>query len=315
MFASTIKLIRDSLGFTLSHAVTVGCVVAMGTAATLIAGTILWSSHSRKLSNKLGDRLLKREHARKQQQDALRADIEFDALLWAEYDAMLLLSAPAVALASGAASGAAPITLTTPRGDVVTMTYANDRSAFGYYTDRKDNVTYAQLETVARSFLVRNSRPDLAREAYADRRIRVPDPVVVVTAAADEAPAPAPAPAAAKSGGGGIFAMFRKYNRKPEDPPKNAPLEYTRFVYLGTMRDYDALVRVKWDADCCDQPYENIDIDYADFKLKRRTVDAAAAAADAVDDTIATSSPERTHSHHSSSQSDETETETETDDE
>jgi hypothetical protein len=289
MLASVIKLIRDNLGFTLNHAVTVGCVVAMGTAATLIAGAVLWNSQSRNITNNLRDRILKREYARKQKHDALRADIEFDALLWPEYDAMLL-SAPAGAMAAGASGAAAPITLTTPRGDVVTMTYANDRAAFGYYTDRKDNVTYTQLETMARSFLVRNSRPDLAREAYADRRIRETDPVVVVAA-----------PAAAKSGdgGGGIFAMFRKYNRKPENLPKNAPLEYTRFVYLGTMRDYDAPMR---DADCCDQPYENID--YADFKLKRRTANAAAVDAVATIATIATTlSPEHAHSS-SSSQTD-----------
>ena len=310
MIASAIKLIRDNLGFTLSHTITVGCVVAMGTAATLIAGTILWSSHSHKVTNELRDRILKREHARKQQHDALQAELEFDALLWSEYDAMLL-SAP-VPAAAAAPVPAAPITLTTPRGDVVTMTYANDRAAFGYYTDRKDNVTYAQLETVARSFLVHNSRPDLAREAYADRRCRASDPVAAMTAAAAVAVAAAAAPTKGDGGGGGgggggIFAMFRRYNRKPENPPKNEPLKYTRFVYLGTMRDYDAPVRVKWDIDCCDQPYENID--YADFKLKCRTANAAA---DAVD-TFSTSKPERVHS---SSQSEtETETETETDDE
>jgi hypothetical protein len=314
MIASAIKLIRDNLGFTLSHTITVGCVVAMGTAATLIAGTILWNSHSHKVTNELRDRILKREHARKQQHDALRAELEFDALLWSEYDAMLLSAPAGAAAAAAAAVAAAPITLTTPRGDVVTMTYANDRAAFGYYTDRKDNVTYAQLETVARSFLVHNSRPDLAREAYADRRIRASDPVAVAAMTTATVAAAAAAPTKGDGGGGGgggIFAMFRRYNRKPEDPPKNEPLKYTRFVYLGTMRDYDAPVRVKWDIDCCDQPYENID--YADFKLKCRTANAAAdAAADAVD-TFSTSNPERVHS---SSQSEtEPETETETDDE
>ena len=199
---------------------------------------------------------------------------------------------------------AAPTTLTTPRGDVVTMTYAKDRAAFGYYTDRKDNLTYTQLETVARSFLVRNSLPDLAREAYADRRIRATDPVVVVEAVAAHQ-APAPAAKSGSGGGGGIFAMFRKYNRKPEDAPKNAPLEYTRFVYLGTMRDYDAPVKVTWDADCCDQPYENID--YADFKLKCRTTNAVDAV-DAVDAVSTSGSPEHAHSSQS-------ETETEPDDE
>jgi hypothetical protein len=168
---------------------------------------------------------------------------------------------------------------------------------------------------VARSFLVHNSRPDLAREAYADRRIRASDPVAAMTTAAgDEVQAPAPAPAKSVGGSGGIFAMFRKYNRKPEDPPKNEPLKYTRFVYMGTMRDYDSPVRVKWDIDCCDQPYENID--YADFKLKRRTANAADAAAGAVD-TISTSNPERTHSSSQSETETETEPETEpeTDDE
>ena len=105
MFASAIKIIRDNVGFTLSHAVTVGCVVAMGTAATLIAGTVLWSSQSRKITTDLRDRILKREHARKQQHDALRADIDFDALLWPEYDAMLLSApAPAPAPAFGCAT-------------------------------------------------------------------------------------------------------------------------------------------------------------------------------------------------------------------
>jgi hypothetical protein len=54
------------------------------------------------------------------------------------------------------------------------ITYVPARSAFGYYTDRKDAIPYTHLETAARMFLVKNARPDLARLAYMDRPMAAP---------------------------------------------------------------------------------------------------------------------------------------------
>jgi hypothetical protein len=129
-------------------------------------------------------------------------------------------------------------------------------------------------------FLVKNARPDLAKLAYVDRRAGgrqapatqclnpliikegygeplVPWAAPVVAAPVVAAPVVA-APVVDTSGGGsgGIFAMFKSYNRKPSatnsttatssdstassNSAATATATDTHFVYMGTMQDYKA---------------------------------------------------------------------------
>jgi hypothetical protein len=141
------------------------------------------------------------------------------------------------------------------------MTYVPEKTAFGYYSDRKDSLTYTHLETAARMFLVKNERADLAALAYADRRIKS----ISVDA---PAPAPTPAPTPVHESGSGVFALFRKYNRKPAPPP-SASAECavdTHFIYLGTMHDYDEVCAPK-----SPSTSEYANIDYAEFKKKTKS--------------------------------------------
>ena len=193
------------------------------------------------------------------------ADTTFDSLFYKEYDTMM--SSSGTGAGTGTGSGTEPasfsaVPVTTPRCELV-ITYVPARSAFGYYTDRKDSIPYTHLETAARMFLVKNARPDLAKLAYVDRRPTAAPVVaapVVVVAPVDPAPVVATTTDTTDTtdtsgGGGGIFAMFKSYNRKPSaaatpadtsaaDAGKstagNAKATDTHFVYLGTLQDYKA---------------------------------------------------------------------------
>ena len=195
------------------------------------------------------------------------SDTTFDALFYEEYDTMMSASASTSDSASASASSGEPasfsaVPVTTPRCELV-ITYVPARSAFGYYTDRKDSIPYSHLETAARMFLVKNARPDLAKLAYADRRAggRQAPPLnpLVVKEGYGEPLVPCAAPVAdttTSGSGGGIFAMFKSYNRKPAAAASSdsttttstsaasnsavAPATDTHFVYMGTMQDYKA---------------------------------------------------------------------------
>ncbi len=165
-------------------------------------------------------------------------------------------------------SALSAIPVTTPRGELV-ITYVPARSAFGYYTDRKSSIPYTHLETAARMFLVKNARPDLARLAYVDRRKALAKAAdkKAVDKAADKDNAGGDKDKKAESvadttASGGLFAMFKSYNRKSDasrsssssssssyssssssassssSSAEPAPAVDTHFVYLGTMHDY-----------------------------------------------------------------------------
>ena len=253
----------------LRNALTLGCVLI---AASAVAGTLLWIPYTRR---RISDGAARREKRMQQQTD----DAAFDAMFWNEYDAMMV--ATTTATGSGAENADMdldPVTVSTPQGDV-SMTYVPGRGAFGYYTDRRGSVTYPHLETVARKFLLHHARPDLARLAYADRRLKGVTNEHVSAAAAEAvvvdaiqvAPV-APVPTPSQS----IFARLRSYNRKLGDDssaaqaaqaaqaaavaaPPPPPPEYTRFVWLGTL--YDLAEASKSSPD-----YERVDYDYAEFK-------------------------------------------------
>jgi hypothetical protein len=253
----------------LRNALTLGCVLI---AASAVAGTLLWIPYTRR---RISDGAARREKRMQQQTD----EAAFDAMFWDEYDAMMV--ATTTATGSGAENADMdldPVTVSTPQGDV-SMTYVPGRGAFGYYTDRRGSVAYPHLETVARKFLLHHTRPDLARLAYADRRLKgVANEHVSAAAAAEAAAAAAvdaiqvapvaPVPTPSQS----IFARLRSYNRKLGDDSSAAqaaqaaaiaapppPPEYTRFVWLGTL--YDLAEASKSSPD-----YERVDYDYAEFK-------------------------------------------------
>jgi hypothetical protein len=283
-------VMRANIREIFTSATTVGCVIVLGAAATAIAGTLLWIPYTRK---RVADRI-------EQRAAAVAEAAKFETLYWDEYDALLASTA-------ATATTATAVTEYSPQGDAVTMVYLPDRIAFGYYTDRKNGISYPQLETVARKYLVDNAQRDTAKQAYADRRSKTAtatattqdsdvvdlglEPNNTATAAATPAAAtPAAAAAAATSGtasstGGGIFAMFRRYNRKPAsastapnasaDKAEEAPLEYTRFVYLGSMHDYEIKNKNKRSSESSSSSSSSASdstsdcdaaIDYAEFK-------------------------------------------------
>jgi hypothetical protein len=112
-------------------------------------------------------------------------------------------------------------------------------------------------------FLVKNARPDLAKLAYVDRRpstnhsSAVPISAVPISAV-PSAGVPDDIVSTPSTSGGGIFAMFKSYNRKPaaaaaaasdsttasnsgaDASATVAPATDTHFVYMGTMQDYKA---------------------------------------------------------------------------
>ena len=252
----------------LRNALTLGCALM---AASVVAGTLLWIPYTRR---RISDGAARREKRMQQQTD----EAAFDAMFWDEYDAMMATTATTTTTATGSGAENAdldPVTVSTPQGDV-SMTYVPGRGAFGYYTDRRGSVAYPHLETVARKFLLHHARPDLARLAYADRRLKgVANEHVSAAAAAEAAAAAAvdaiqvvpvaPVPTPSQS----IFARLRSYNRKLGDDSSAAqaaaiaapppPPEYTRFVWLGTL--YDLAEASKSSPD-----YERVDYDYAEFK-------------------------------------------------
>jgi hypothetical protein len=182
-------------------------------------------------------------------------DTTFDSSFYEEYDTMMSSSTETVC--EPASFSAVPVT--TPRCELV-ITYVPARSAFGYYTDRKDSIPYSHLETAARMFLVKNARPDLAKLAYVDRRR--PSNSAVLSSAVSAVPSagvPDDIVSTPSTSGGGIFAMFKSYNRKPATAAAAAtsdsttasnsgaaavaavaPATDTHFVYMGTMQDYKA---------------------------------------------------------------------------
>jgi len=154
-----------------TSATTIGCVFALGAAATVIAGTLLWIPYTRK---RIADRIEQREAA-------VAEAAKFETLYWDEYDALLAATTTAATAATTATAN--PVTDQSPQGDSVTMVYLPDRSAFGYYTNRKNSISYPQLETVARKYLVDNAHRDAAKQAYADRRSKTATPATPATTA------------------------------------------------------------------------------------------------------------------------------------
>jgi hypothetical protein len=108
-------------------------------------------------------------------------------------------------------------------------------------------------------FLVKNARPDLAKLAYVDRRPSTNHSAVPSTAVPSSAVPSAGVPddivSTPSTSSGGIFAMFKSYNRKPSATNSTAATSSdstasaatnkatatdTHFVYMGTMQDYKA---------------------------------------------------------------------------
>jgi hypothetical protein len=120
-------------------------------------------------------------------------------------------------------------------------------------------------------FLVKNARPDLAKLAYVDRRPSNNHSSAVPISAVPSSAVPSAGvpdgivstPSTSSTSGGGIFAMFKSYNRKPAAAAAAAvsvnsdstttsnsaaaaaaavpaPATDTHFVYMGTMQDYKA---------------------------------------------------------------------------
>jgi len=276
-----LSLYEPHIRAALSGVFDVGRLAVMVSATTLFAGTMLCIPLSRQ-------RAAARADLRKSVSEQAAADAAFDSLCVTEFDLMMAAAASASASASTFASkrhtasvstcssDVNPITVDTPRGRLV-MSYVPGKNAFGYYSDRKDSLAYTHLETAARMFLVKNERPDLAALAYADRRADVATPSAPVTPVTTApatpvtaAPAtPVTAPAAPESGSG-VFALFRKYNRKPAPPvtsssEANPGVTDTHFIYLGTMHDYDEACAPK-----SPSISEYANIDYAEFKKKTK---------------------------------------------
>lgn len=277
----------------------VGCALLV---ASAVAGTILWIPYTRRI---MSDGAVRREKRMHRQTD----DAAFDAMFWDEYDAMMVPgTGPA---GSAGAEDLVPVSVSTPRGDVA-MAYVPSRGAFGYYTDRRGSITYAHLETVARKFLLHHARPDLAKLAYADRRLKMGemggergrdccdgDEAILVPAVPAVPVEPiAPVPAVQ-----GIFARLRSYNRKPSassvasasasdsgsasaSAVTEPPLDYTRFVWLGTLHDLMELS----EASKPSTDYERVDYDYAEFKRLHAVQKSSASSAPVTDSDIKASS-------------------------
>jgi hypothetical protein len=234
----------------------VGKLSIMISAATLFAGTVLWIPFSR-------FRTAVRAELKQRISDEAAADAAFETACLTEYDLMM---ASGCSPRDASLKSVDPIAVDTPRGKLV-MTYVPGKTAFGYYTDRKDSLAYTHLETAARMFLVKNERPDLAALAYADRRVAAAAAAVPSTPAAHTSPPP---PTPEPTASGGVFALFRKYNRKPAAPAASSSTESgvvdTHFVYLGTMHDYEEACAPK-----SPSTGEYANIDYAEFKKKTKS--------------------------------------------
>jgi hypothetical protein len=263
----------------------VGCALLL---ASAVAGTILSIPYTRRI---MSDSAVRREKRLQRHTD----DAEFDDMFWDEYDSMMKTAGGA----GGGAENLVPVSVSTPRGDVV-MTYVPSRGAFGYYTDRRGSIAYTHLETVARKFLLHHARPDIAKRVYADRRLKKggvglvgpggvgeccegEDAILVPAPPAPVVPVVAPDPVVPAVQG--IFARLRSYNRKPAaasaaggDPDADGssstammaqPLEYTRFVWMGTLHDLAEASKPPAD-------YERVDYDYAEFKRLRAAAQSSA---------------------------------------
>jgi len=225
------------------------------------------------------------------------ADVKFESVFYEEYDTMMSLvdnnGLPAASAASAAAFSA--VNVITPRCELV-ITYVPARSAFGYYTDRKDSLPYTHLETAARIFLVKNARPDLAKLAYVDRRKKKTIASVEETPTSSDSTASTATSTSnadtVATAGGEIFSLFKSYNRKPvSDASKEStstsdtssvppPVVDTHFVYMGSMEDYRQLkraseprTRASGSSASGDEASEAayVNIKYADFKKKVAT--------------------------------------------
>jgi hypothetical protein len=248
-----LSLYEAHIRATLSGVFDVGRLAIMVSATTLFAGTMLCIPLSRQ-------RAAMRSEFKQCISDQAAADAAFKSACIAEYDLMM---ASASATAANTDAQLTPIAVDTPRGKLV-MSYVPGKTAFGYYSDRKDSLAYTHLETAARMFLVKNKRPDLAALAYADRRVKSIS-VDPATAPAPAPPTPAPPPPPIESSSG-VFALFRNYNRKPAAPVVSTECAVTHFVYLGTMHDYDEACAPK-----SPSASEYANIDYAEFKKKTKS--------------------------------------------
>ena len=259
-----VSLYEPHIRAALSGVFDVGRLAVMVSATTLFAGTMLCIPLSRQ-------RVAMRAELKQCISDQVAADAAFESVCLTEYDLMMASATDTTAAAAAAATATAttnahltPITIDTPRCKLV-MSYVPGKTAFGYYSDRKDSLSYTHLETAARMFLVKNERPDLAALAYADRRIKTTSNSTSTSTSVDEHPVPVPVPVPVPESSSGVFALFRKYNRKPAAPAKCAV--DTHFVYLGTMHDYE---------EACTAPKspptsEYANIDYAEFKKKTKS--------------------------------------------
>ena len=263
----------------------VGCALLL---ASAVAGTILSIPYTRRI---MSDSAVRREKRLQRHND----DAEFDDMFWDEYDSMMKTAGGGGGGPAGAgAENLVPVSVSTPRGDVV-MTYVPGRGAFGYYTDRRGSIAYTHLETVARKFLLHHARPDIAKRVYADRRLKKggvgeccegEDAILVPAPPAPVVPVvPVVAPDPVVPAVQGIFARLRSYNRKPAaasaaggDPDADGssstammaqPLEYTRFVWMGTLHDLAEASKPPAD-------YERVDYDYAEFKRLRAAAQSSA---------------------------------------
>lgn len=293
-------------------------VVVMGLASTAVSGCLLFALVSPRTSGSTSETSSISDSSEPSDSSAADDDAKFESVFYEEYDTMMALNSGSTANASvststvsggaiGSESSFSAVNVTTPRCELV-ITYVPAKGAFGYYTDRKDSLPYTHLETAARIFLVKNARPDLAKLAYVDRRRKTnPSTVDAVsetgsttstsTSTSNPVLSAAPAPSESPTSGG-IFALFKSYNRKPvlepssssssssTDSKTSSELTDTHFIYMGSMQDYKQLKRAAEPRtrgsgssasgdDAPDTAYVNIK--YADFK-KKSSASASASA-------------------------------------
>ncbi len=303
-------------------------VVVMGLASTAVSGCLLFALVSPRTSSRsTSEESSVTESVEPSDSSAADDDAKFESIFYEEYDTMMALNSGSAVNVStsttgttgstggtavsggaiGSESSFSAVNVTTPRCELV-ITYVPAKGAFGYYTDRKDSLPYTHLETAARIFLVKNARPDLAKLAYVDRRRKTnPSTVDAVsdtgsttsnsTSASNSVVSAAPAPSESPASGG-IFALFKSYNRKPvlepssssssssTDSKTSSELTDTHFIYMGSMQDYKQLKRAAEPRtrgsgssasgdDAPDTAYVNIK--YTDFK-KKSSASASASA-------------------------------------
>jgi hypothetical protein len=292
-------------------------VVVMGLASTAVSGCLLFALVSPRTSGTHTSEDSSISESIEPSEPSAVDDAKFESVFYEEYDTMMALNSGSTANVSvststtvssgaiGSESSFSAVNVTTPRCELV-ITYVPAKGAFGYYTDRKDSLPYTHLETAARIFLVKNARPDLAKLAYVDRRHKTNPSTVDVgsdtgstTSTSNPVLSAAPAPSEPPASGG-IFALFKSYNRKPVSEPSSSSsssstttdskassdLTDTHFIYMGSMQDYKQLKRATEPRtrgsgssasgdDAPDTAYVNIK--YTDFK-KKSSASASASA-------------------------------------